>query len=449
MSSIENEKILVTEGDLSFSENLRKWNPLQDKNYIKAVQLLAAVLVGISAYLYAKWIAWIQSYFTLAFHDHSILVSLATPLMFAASVWLVIRLAPEAKGSGIPQVLQAIEQADSDKPKVLASPLVSMKTAFIKVVGTTVGILGGASIGREGPTVQIAASVFAWTARWSKRYLHLIDFRSFLVAGASAGISAAFNTPLAGITFALEEIAEETFGQFKRAVMLTVIVGGITAQALGGDYLYFGHPPIEAPSWLVFPAAVVIGLCGGIFGGFFSLILGRSSQFRFLPQVWWKKALVCGLICGFFTYISQGDTVGSGYETTRQFMDDPNGKLSFLFFPEKFLTTVFSYLSGMAGGIFSPCLSIGAGMGFSLGSLFHVLDLKVCALVGMVAFFSGVVQAPLTAVVIIMEMTDQHMLIIPFMIAAFLAHGTGKLIMPTPLYRYLAFGDETKVKTEL
>ncbi len=224
--------------------------------------------------------------------------------------------------------------------------------------------------------------------------------------------------------------------------MLSVIVGGITAQALGGNYFYFGHPDIPRPAFTILPIAILIGIAGGLFGGGFARVL-THPRLRILPGSWWLRALVCGSICTLFTVLSSGDTAGSGYEVTRKFMDNPEGDLPMLFFPEKFLTTVFSYLSGMAGGIFSPSLSIGAGMGFSLAQLFHVPDLKACALIGMVAFFSGVVQTPLTAVIILMEMTDQYALIIPFMIAAFLAHGVGKLLMPVPLYRQLAFGKGT------
>jgi H+/Cl- antiporter ClcA len=242
----------------------------------------------------------------------------------------------------------------------------------------------------------------------------------------------------------LEEIAEATFSQFKRVVMLSVIVGGITAQALGGNYRYFGHPYIQEPSFPILPIAIIIGIGGGIFGGLFAKAL--SQPFKILPRSWWLRALVCGLACSALCLLSHGDTAGSGYETTRKFMDNPEGTLPLLFFPEKFVTTLFSYLSGMAGGIFSPCLSIGAGMGFTIGKISQIADLKACALIGMVAFFAGSVQAPLTAVVIIMEMTDQSMLIIPFMIAAFLAHGIGKLIMPTPLYRFLAFNMPNREK---
>lgn len=405
------------------------WNPFHNRTYIQAAQLVAAVVVGIAAYLFSLVISRAHQVFISHFTEHPILVFAVTPPLFFAATWLVVRFAPEAKGSGIPQVLEAIETASPQKPESLLSPLVSLKTAFFKILSTTVGILGGASVGREGPTVQIASSVFNWVAGKSNKYFGATDFKSFLVAGGAAGIAAAFNTPLAGITFALEEIAESTFSQFKRVVMFSVIVGGITAQALGGNYHYFGHPYIPNPSIILIPFSILIGLSGGLLGGLFSRVL-TSPLTNILPKRWVYRALFCGVLCALFSFFSNGDTAGSGYEVTRRYMDNPGGSLPQLFFGEKFLTTVFSYLSGMAGGIFSPSLSIGAGMGFTLGKLFHLLNLRACAMIGMVAFFSGVVQAPLTAVIIIMEMTDQSLLIVPFMIAAFVAHGIGKIIRP-------------------
>ncbi len=420
------------------SAGARELNPIHPKTTMQASLLLAAVVVGIIAYFYAELITLTQGVFNKGLQSHPYLALLLGPCLFLMATWLVVKFAPEAKGSGIPQVLQAIDGVENGKRGEMTGPLVSIKTAAWKIISSVVGILGGASIGREGPTVQVASSVFAFTARHARRYFGTLDLQSYLIAGASAGISAAFNTPLAGITFALEEIAEHSFAQFKRIVMLAVIVGGITAQAIGGNYLYFGHPVVKGSALSLIPIAILLGLLGGIFGGVFSKIL-THPKYRILPSSWWGKALVCGIICALINVLTNGDTAGSGYEVTRRFMDNAQGTLPSLYFPEKLLTTAFSYLSGMAGGIFSPCLSIGAGLGFTTGQLFQVAGLKACALIGMVAFFSGVVQAPLTAVIIIMEMTDQSMLLIPFMIGAFLAQGVGKLIMPVPLYRHLAF----------
>jgi H+/Cl- antiporter ClcA len=151
------------------------------------------------------------------------------------------------------------------------------------------------------------------------------------------------------------------------------------------------------------------------------------------------------VICAAIGFTTAGRTAGSGYEVTRSFLESaPLTDWPVLFSFEKVITTVLSYASGMAGGIFSPSLSIGAGLGLAAAKLAHLANYKECALIGMVAFFSGVVQAPLTAVVIVTEMTDEHLLIMPFMVAAFIALGVGKWLMPVPLYRHLSLGDHAE-----
>ncbi len=413
----------------------------RQKTYLHASIWVAAALVGITAVLYAKLISWSQGLYLDVFATHPYLISFSTPLLFLAAAGLVQKFAMEAKGSGIPQVLEAIDLAkeEGNGHTVWRHQLVSVRTAFIKIISSSVGILGGASIGREGPTVQLAASGFAWIGNQLRKIYPNADFQSFLTAGAAAGVAAAFNTPLAGVTFAIEEVAEGAFGPYRQFVILGVVIAGITAQGLAGDYLYFGHPIIQEQNLInLLAAAIPISILGGLLGGIFARILS-SSSFLPLPKKWWIKALLCGVICSAIGLIGNGNTAGSGYEVTRHSLEALGNETPVLMFPVlKFLTTILSYLSGMAGGIFSPCLSIGAGIGFSFAAITHISSVKACALLGMVSFFSGVVQAPLTAVVIVMEMTDQHALILPFMAAAFLAQTIGKRFMPVPLYRFIA-----------
>ena len=410
------------------------------KTYEHASIWIGALIVGILAVTFARLITTAQNLYSAKFESHPLLVTLATPFLFFLATALVRKLAPEAKGSGIPQVLIAIDQTDKQpfNEENWRSDLVSLKTAGVKIISSVLGILGGASIGREGPTVQIASSCFAAVARFVRKKIPSLKLETFLVAGASAGVAAAFNTPLAGITFAVEEIAEEAFGTFRRSVMLGVIISGITAQALVGDYLYFGHPSITASRYELLPQAAMIGLMAGILGGAFAKLLAFPKLTR-LPEKWWIRASLCGVICAGVAYFTDGATSGSGYEITKTVLSLDNLDNASVLFPLwKTLTTVTSYLSGMAGGIFSPCLSIGAGVGISIAKLAHFLNFKACALIGMVAFFSGAVQAPLTAVIIVVEMTGQHILVLPFMLAALIGHGIGKLFMPIPLYKYLA-----------
>lgn len=401
---------------------------------------VSATIVGLIAVLYAKLITLAQSYYLFLFRSYSLYITLASPFVFVLATSLVKKFAPEAKGSGIPQVLQAIESSKTleNHSEIWHLELVSIRTAFIKVLSSLVGILGGASIGREGPTVQIAASGFAWIGRKLHKRIPDIDFQTYLISGAAAGLAAAFNTPLAGITFALEEISEGIFAPFRQVVMLAVIIAGITSQVFSGNYLYFGHPELSKPTLLIVPQALLIGILGGLLGGSFARFLAFPKMTR-LPENWVFRAFTCGVLCTLIGFFTNGDTAGSGYEVTRRTLENKTLEETQVLFPIlKLCTTVFSYLSGMAGGIFSPSLSVGAGLGVSIAKLAKFGNFHTCALMGMVSFFTGVVQAPLTAVIIVMEMTDEHILILPLMVSAFLAHSVSKRIMPVPIYAFLA-----------
>ncbi len=416
-------------------------NISRPKTFLYAAIWISAGVVGVAAVMYARLISALQFHFFAYFHSYPVAVSCTGPLFFILATALVKKFAPDAKGSGIPQVLAAIEKSKVQNMGDAAwkSSLVSLKTASVKVISSALGILGGASIGREGPTVQIAASGFAWIGHRIRKSAPGIDLQSFLIAGAAAGVAAAFNTPIAGIAFALEEIADGMFGPFRQIVMLAVIIAGVMAQGLSGNYLYFGHSTIiKVPVLLLLPEALAIGILGGILGGFFAKLLAYPKLTR-LPQHWILRAFVCGAICSLIGYLTHGATSGSGYEITRSVLESENIDNASVIFPfYKFVTSTFSYLSGMAGGIFSPSLSMGAGLGIAVAKLAHFANFKACALIGMVAFFSGAIRAPLTGVIIVMEMTDEHILVLPFMIAAYLAFSLGKRIMPTPLYHYLA-----------
>ncbi|MDA8413788.1 MAG: chloride channel protein [Desulfobacteraceae bacterium] len=414
----------------------------RQRTYLQITVWAAAALVGVAAVLYARLIEVTQKFYYFLAHGHPYLVAISTPALFVAATLVVEKYGPAAKGSGIPQVLEVIEHSHShileNREPPWNNPLVSLRTAAVKVVSSVLGILGGASIGREGPTVQIAASIFTWAGRVTRPILPKVDFQSFLTAGAAAGVAAAFNAPLAGITFAIEEITEGLLGQYREMIMLAVILSGIVSMAFAGNYLYFGHPVVSSSIAAIIPETVILGIFGGIFGGVFARLLAYPELIR-LPEQSWLRAFLCGSVCALIGLYSDSATSGSGYEITRKVLESSSlDQAPFLFSIGKFCTTVLSYLSGMAGGIFSPCLAIGAGIGFCVAKIFFFMNFKVCGLLGMVGFFSGVIQAPLTAVIIVMEMTDEHILIIPFMITAFLARGIGKQFMPIPLYRFLA-----------
>jgi H+/Cl- antiporter ClcA len=402
---------------------------------------IAAAVVGGAAVGYARLIALVQSLYFSTFERFPFVTAVSGPFFFVGAAWIVRQFGRDAKGSGIPQVLVAIQNANqgTSEAERWQHSLVSARTAAVKVLSSVLGIFGGASIGREGPTVQIAAAGFAWFGQRLRKYAPQIEFRTFLTAGAAAGVAAAFNTPIAGIAFAIEELGGDAFGIFRQMVMLAIIVSGIVSLGLSGNYLYFGRPVILNTSIVAWVGeAMAIGLIGGLLGGIFARALANPQWLR-IPRHWLVRALVTGVLCSAIGYWTHGDTAGSGYEATRRALESANLEGMNPAFPLlKLATTALSYVSGMAGGIFSPCLSIGAGIGLAVAKLAGLANFRACALFGMVAFFSGAVRAPLTAVIIVMEMTDEPTLAIPFMIAAFLAHSAGRRVMSEPLYHYLA-----------
>ncbi len=402
-----------------------------------ALFLIPAIITGCFAVIYARIIEKTLFLYHFYCHSHSALFLIITPLCFILAAFLVKKFAPEAGGSGIPQILHAIHTSTNDGAFLKNINHVSLRTIIVKLLSSTIGTLGGASIGREGPTVQISSSIFCQVAKFAQKRGYTVDYRSFLIAGGSAGVAAAFNAPLAGITFAIEEIAEGFFFKFKQIVMVAVIVAGVTSEVIMGDYPYFGYPSVTKPSWFIIPEALLIGIVCGLAGAFFAFLLSTKWIDKIVPTKWWIRALYCGIVCGLFGYFSQSESGGAGYESVKNFMNS-NGTLTPYFALERFVTTIFSYISGMAGGIFAPCLSIGAGFGYLVEILFSFNTPKICAMIGMVAFFSAVVHAPLTSVMIVMEMTDEHILIIPFLIGAYLSHAISKFFVPVPLYRKLA-----------
>jgi H+/Cl- antiporter ClcA len=267
--------------------------------------------------------------------------------------------------------------------------------------------------------------------------------RALVLAGGAAGVAAAFNTPLAGVVFAIEELSHAFESRTSGVVLTAVILGGITTLALVGNYSYFGHTAATLDFGRGWIAVVLCGGAGGLAGGLFSSALvrfagglpGRLGQWvvRY-PAVF---AALCGLAIALCGLLSDGQTYGTGYEQARS-MVEGHSALPASYAALKFAATVVSYVSGIPGGIFAPSLSVGAGLGESLSHLIPAAPTGAVVLLGMVAYFSGVVQAPITAAVIVMEMTDNQGMTIPLLATSFLAFGVSRLVCRRPIYAALA-----------
>jgi H+/Cl- antiporter ClcA len=357
-----------------------------------------------------------------------------TPLGFALTAWMTQRFFPNTQGSGIPQAIAARElESMEDRAK-----FVNWRAGVGKVLLTLMALIFGASVGREGPTVQVGASMMFEIGRLSPRRQP-----GLILAGAAAGVAAAFNTPLAGIVFAIEEVSRSFEIRTSGLIIGAVIAAGLTAIALGGNYSYFGSTPEMLASGWSWLAILICGVLGGLSGGLFSRLLiilangfpGRAGEFIKQNPIWF--ALICGLLVAVCGYVSNETTFGTGYIYARQAVHGA-ARLPFMFTPLKFLATTLSSISGLPGGIFSPSLSVGAGLGSDVAQFFPSSPMGAIVLLGMVSYFTGVVQAPITSFVIVSEMTDNHQMLVPLMLAALIANACSKLVCREGVYHALA-----------
>jgi H+/Cl- antiporter ClcA len=400
----------------------------------KLVFILGGVVVGGAAVALALLADGAQAIFARFIERWPYGSLLVTPLGLAVSAYLTRRFFPNSQGSGIPQAIAARHL----RSQAARGRLVSIRIAIGKSILTLFGLLCGASIGREGPTVQVGASIMFAIGRLSPR-----QQSGLILAGASAGIAAAFNTPIAGIIFGIEEMSRAYEVRNIGLMLSAIIIGGLTSLIFLGDYTYFGTTSVTlhgAVGWMAVPVCAVVG---GLLGGVFSRILVECG--RGLPGTIGHAikqhpiafAALCGLgaaLCG----IASGGTVyGTGYSQVKMLMEH-GVPLSETFGLLKFISTALASISGVPGGIFSPSLAVGAGIGFDMAALFPGVPLNALILLGMVSYFAGVVQAPITAVVIVTEMTNDHAMVLPLMVAAVIAYGASRLVCSEGVYHALS-----------
>lgn len=398
-----------------------------------------AVLIGLMALLFAVLADWVSERFGDLSTAYPYLPLALTPAGFMAIAYITNHVVPLARGSGIPQVIAAKSAASA-----AGNALVSMKTALMKGVLTLAALFCGGSTGREGPTVQLAAAVMAQCHR-----LMRIPMRSSMyIAGGAAGVAAAFNTPLAGIAFAIEELAAAYEQRVTLLVMTAILISGMVSQGVAGDYIYFGVTGSALSIKSALLVAPMAGALGGLTGGCFSRLLlaatratsGMGRHMRARPLL---TAGLCGAVVAILGVTTQL-TWGTGYDPAREMIEGHDVPLWFGF--AKFTATLATAVAGLPGGIFSPSLSTGAGFGNMLRFMFPGEPASAVVLLGMVAYFTGVVRAPLTAVIIIAETTVSRGLMMPMLAAALIANQTSQFVCRDKLYEALARTFATSAK---
>lgn len=365
------------------------------------------------------------------------------PLGFFVSWILVNRVSPEASGSGIPQVMAAIKKGHPEH-HLWYQKLLGIKVLIIKILSSIASVAVGGAIGREGPTIQIGASIFNFIFKFipTEKADENKKRKALILAGGAAGIAAAFNTPLGGIVFAIEELATDSFKDFRSTVLLAVIVAGMTAQWVTGSYLYLGHPLVSSLTPIIFTFAMITAISAGILGAYFGKTLFALVRLR--RKIKYLRAqilciLALSIIFVTLAYFSNGVALGPGTEKITDLLNQ-NLQTPIWDVITRFLANQLSYLVGGAGGIFSPALAIGANLGsFMSGFFFNSSEgTNLMIIVGMVSFLTGVTHAPFTSLVLVLEMMDQPALTVPVMLAAVFAHGAAQWIDAESFYEHMS-----------
>ena len=409
------------------------------------VALTALLFAEMAEYALALNAQWVRQYPWFAW--------VALPFGLPLIVWLTRKYAPYTAGSGIPQVLASLSLPHGAQK----TRLIALGQTLLKIPLTFLGMLAGASIGREGPSVQVGAAVMAAWGAWCKK--HNLAFKGMqendlMAAGAAGGLAAAFNAPLAGVVFAIEELGRGVLLRWERQILLGVLAAGFIQVAIQGNNPHFsGFHGQALDNMLLW--VLVAGLVCGVAGGLFARMLYKGAA-AYAPERWrgWMRrhplmlAAVIGVLLAALGTLYQGQTFGTGYDEAsgalRRMYDAPFGVAV-----AKWVATVLSYWAGIPGGIFTPSLTIGAMVGEHIAAIAQLeTGVNVLVLICMAAFLAGATQSPITASVVMMEMTGGQNLLFWMLVAAIFASQVSRQFSPRPFYHAAGMRFRQRVQEE-
>ena len=421
------------------THKIRQTRRISRKSIAFLFLLAGSALVALTALLFA-WMA------DFALETNAELVQkypwfawVALPFGLPLIVWITRRFAPYTSGSGIPQVLASLALPyGANKTR-----LIRLRETLLKIPLTFLAMCAGASVGREGPSVQVGAAVMSAWGAWCKK--HGFAFRGMqendlIAAGAAGGLAAAFNAPLAGVIFAIEELGREVMLRWERQILLGVLAAGFIQVAIQGNNPYFsgfsGGTLDNMLGW-VLGCGLACGIAGGLFGR--TLYLGATA---FAPAKWREHirrhplitAALIGILLAAIGTLYQGKTYGTGYHEAAQALRGIHEAPAGLAVAKWFSTDLSSW-AGTPGGIFTPTLTKGAVLGERIAVLTGLAQgTHVLVLLCMAAFLAGATQSPLTSAVVVMEMTGGQNLLFWLLIACIFASQVSRQFSPRPFY---------------
>ncbi len=420
------------------------------RRHILPKALVIGLVAGLISSVFRKALQWSEIHRIAWIHGLSPVAALFAALILGSvggglGLWLVRRFAPEASGSGIPHI----------KSVVLGEAQLHWRRVLpVKFFGGLASIGGGMALGREGPTIQIGGATGLMVSTWFRVKPGEGERKALISAGAGAGLAAAFNAPLAGVIFVLEEL----HGAFTPVIFVAAFLASVTAdvvcRVMTGDTPVFALRGMPVPSLNALPVALILGGLAGLGGVLFNRTLLASLDGFDRLQKWPPFAVgaLAGLVAGFAAWIYP-DVSGSGAILAEHAMA---GQLAIrgiiVLIAARFVLTMVSYGSGSAGGIFAPLLVIGALGGLAVGRFAHFIapvwaeHPEVFAVLGMGALLTSIVRAPLTGIVLMIELTGKYDYMLPLLVSCFAAYGVAEAMSDVPIYE--ALRERTKRKAD-
>ncbi|MFN8642334.1 MAG: chloride channel protein [Candidatus Binatia bacterium] len=401
---------------------------------------MAAVAAGAGALYFIQAERWALSFAARARAQSPYLQAVLVGVGMVVIMRLRDRVFPGTEGTGIPQAIVALRLGDGPA----RSAVLSLRILLGKLILLTLALFAGATVGREGPSVHVAACALYLANRFARFAPHQIE-RGLILAGGAAGIAAAFNAPIAGLVFAVEEIGR-SFEKANASLMVrTVIAACVVCLAVLGNYLFYGRVEVallRPRAWLWLPA---LGAAGGLLGGAFARAvvevtprIGRLNRRR--P---YAVAGSLGLGMAVLGLITGGATYGAGDVQVHALL---RGESLAATYPlAKAAACFLALISAIPGGLFTPSLSVGAGLGDLAAPFIHDIPRQAVILLAMGAYFGGVVQSPMTVAIIIVEMTDAGPLLLPLLLTTIVAYHASRLLCPVSIYEALADGFEKRL----
>ena len=406
--------------------------------------ILVGILTGVSVVLFRLGIENLFQFVMVHFYATPLLFLSVTTLGGLISGLLVYKLAPETSGSGIPYVKMSL---------LRSGKIIRVRTVFVKFFAGIIGIGTGLSLGREGPSVQLGAGAGSLVGKFFRLRGNNKD--KLIASGAGAAIGATFNAPVAGTLFVLEELIHK----FSPSMLFPVLVATVTAAGIARHF--FGNNPAFEISSLpvktdinIIIICIILGLLAGTVGVLFSktIFLFNDLYAKIKIPNFLKPALA-GLVTGiaglFVPYI-----LSSGNDSVTVIMQNgfPIAAVCIIFLL-KFIITPVCFSSGAAGGIFLPMLMLGSFLGYITGFVFNYFGMNLnpasIALLGMAGFLASVARTPITAVVMIFEMTGGYDCILPLMLTAAVADLTAEKFNHKPIYSKLAVNQYKNMHSDI